>query len=361
MGALVLVAALLIPMPLAVSQEGATEAPAEAAPAEDAPPAAEAPPAPPAVAEAAELSPRAIKGLLLDITYTGDRIVAVGERGNIVASRDGTHWAQVNVPVRSTLTGMSFADKDHGWAVGHDAAILRTQDGGRTWTTQSFHPELFKPFHDVLFLDAQHGYAFGAFGMFKTTADGGTTWTDVDAPSVLEEGYHLNGMIRLNDGQLLLVGESGLLGISTDGTTWDRLASPYEGTFFGAVARGDKGALIFGLRGNVYASDDVRAGQWRKINLATVSSIFGGTRMEDGSIVLVGADATVLTVLADDTVERVATYAGVATSGTISSIARFPGGLMTAGEAGVQPYLTKWAPTAAAAVTRELETTSEFK
>jgi hypothetical protein len=119
--------------------------------------------------------------------------------------------------------------------------------------------------------------------------------------------------------------------------------------------------MIFGLRGNVYVSDDVRAGGWRKINLATVSSIFGGERMDDGSIVLVGADAVVLTVQPDETVERVATYAGVATSGTISSIARYPGGLMTAGEAGVQPYLTKWMPTAPAAVTRELETTSEFK
>jgi hypothetical protein len=82
--------------------------------------------------------------------------------------------------------------------------------------------------------------------------------------------------------------------------------------------------------------------------------------MADGSVVLVGADAVVLTVLANETVERVPTYAGVASSGTISSIARWPGGLMTVGEAGVQPYQTKLKPTAPAAVTRELETTSEF-
>ena len=43
--------------------------------------------------------------------------------------------------------------------MGHDAAILHTTDGGKTWTLQNFQPELEKPFLDVLFLDNQHGFA----------------------------------------------------------------------------------------------------------------------------------------------------------------------------------------------------------
>lgn len=308
----------------------------------------------------AEMSPRAIRGLMLDIVYTGERLVAVGERGNIVASKDGIRWAQVAVPVRSTLTGLSFVDGQNGWAVGHDATIIHTTDGGRSWAVQSFNPGLLKPLHDVFFVDAKQGYVFGSFGLFWETRDGGKTWMEVAAPAVLEEGYHLNGMTRLKDGQLLLVGESGLLAASTDGTTWDRLPSPYEGSFFGVLPRGEKGAIAFGLRGNAYVTDDVRAGAWRKINLATVSSVFGGYVMADGSIVLVGADAVVLTVLPDETVERVATFAGVDSSGTISGLVRWPGGLMMVGESGVQPYQTKSAPTVRSVVTRELETTKEF-
>lgn len=363
--ALLLASGLFAPSALLVAQEG-EEAASDSSVAADEVAAEAAEPAPAYVSgikgkpQPAEMSPRAVQGLLIDIVYTGQRMVAVGERGNIVASRDGVRWAQVSVPVRATLTGLFFADEQHGWAVGHDATILHTADGGRTWTLQNYDPELLKPLHDVFFLDASRGYAFGAFGSFLTTSDGGKSWSAIDAPAVLEEGYHLNGMTQLKDGQLLLVGESGLLGLSSDGITWERLESPYEGSYFGAVPRGEKGALIFGLRGNVYVSDDVRAGNWRKIDLATVSSIFGGEVMADGSVVLVGADAVVLTVLANETVERVPTYAGVASSGTISSIARWPGGLMTVGEAGVQPYQTKLKPTAPAAVTRELETTSEF-
>lgn len=369
LGALVLAAAFFLPVMRGFAQDEAavtaTDIPAsgesvaavpETAAAEE----ATAPAGPTAAPEAAEMSPRAIRGLLLDIAYTGQRLIAVGERGNIVASRDGIRWAQVAVPARSTLTGLSFVDDRNGWAVGHDATIIHTTDGGQTWALQSFKPELLKPLHDVFFLDSTHGYAFGAFGLFFSTDDGGRTWSPVEAPSVLEEGYHLNGMTRLADGTVLLVGESGLLGISGDGSSWERLPSPYEGSFFGAVPRGDRGAMVFGLRGNAYVTDDVRGGQWRKVNLATVSSIFGGAPMSDGSIVLVGADAVVLTVLADETVERVPTFAGVASSGTISGIVRWPGGLMTVGEAGVQPYQTRLAPTTPVAVTRELETTRDF-
>jgi photosystem II stability/assembly factor-like uncharacterized protein len=364
-GALVLAAALSLPVTVGFSQEEAavtpSDAPSSAEGAAAVPePAEPAPAGPSAAPESAEMSPRAIRGLLLDIAYTGQRLIAVGERGNIVASRDGIRWAQVAVPVRSTLTGVSFVDDKNGWAVGHDATIIHTADGGQTWNLQSFKPELLKPLHDVFFLDTMHGYAFGAFGLFFSTSDGGKNWSRVEAPTILEDGYHLNGMTRLKDGAVLIVGESGLLGLSRDGTTWERLPSPYEGSFFGAVARGDKGAMVFGLRGNAYVSDDVRSGQWRKVNLATISSIFGGAPMSDGSIVLAGADAVVLTVLADETVERVVTFAGVASSGTISGIVRWPGGLMTVGESGVQPYQTKLAPTTPVAVTRELETTKDF-
>ncbi|MGQ0618377.1 MAG: WD40/YVTN/BNR-like repeat-containing protein [Panacagrimonas sp.] len=368
LGALVLAVALFLPVATVCSQDEATAAPTDAAAGDAAAAVAETVPAAPVAApfgptgqpKPAEMSPRAIRGLMLDIVYTGERLIAVGERGNIVASRDGIRWAQVSVPVRATLTGMSFVDGKQGWAVGHDATIIHTADGGQTWSVQAFNPGLLKPLHDVYFVDASHGYVFGSFGLFWETRDGGKTWMEVAAPAVLEEGYHLNGMTRTKDGQLLLVGESGLLAVSGDGTTWDRLESPYEGSFFGVVPRGEKGALAFGLRGNAYVTDDVRAGAWRKVNLATISSIFGAWVMVDGSIVLVGADAVVLTVLADETVERVATFAGVDSSGTINGVVRWPGGLMMVGESGVQPYQTKSAPTVRSVVTRELETTPEF-
>jgi len=40
------------------------------------------------------------------------------------------------VPVQVTLTAVDFADAEYGWAVGHDAVVLHTQDGGAHWLRQ---------------------------------------------------------------------------------------------------------------------------------------------------------------------------------------------------------------------------------
>src|SRR5690606_40556522 len=132
------------------------------------------------------------------------------------------------------LTAVTFADENNGWAVGHDAVILHTADGGETWTLQNFEPELEKPFLDVLFLDAQRGLAIGAYGLFYSTADGGQTWSEVETP-IREDEWHFNAITRLNNGTLLIAGETGTLAMSTDeGLTWTALESPYDSSLFGA-------------------------------------------------------------------------------------------------------------------------------
>jgi photosystem II stability/assembly factor-like uncharacterized protein len=285
----------------------------------------------------AEIAPLAAKSLLLAITRAGERLVAVGDRGTILVSSDGEKWDQVASPVHATLTAVSFADPQHGWIVGHDATILHTADGGAKWTLQNFKPADFKPLLGVLALDAQRAFAVGAYGLFLTTADGGTTWTQVDAPAILEDGLHANALIKLGNGELFLAGETGLLGISTDGTEWTRLKLPYEGSLFGALRRGEKGALVFGLRGNVLATEDVRSGQWRKINTETVQSMFGGGYLPGNEAVLVGADGEILVIATNDSVRR---WRGPKDerslgSGTLSGVLPREKDLLVVGELGV--------------------------
>ena len=79
-------------------------------------------------------APRVDRLLLLDAAQTGTRIVAVGERGRIVLSDDEGHsWRYAASPTEATLTAVHFAGDRRGWAVGHDATILLSRDGGETW------------------------------------------------------------------------------------------------------------------------------------------------------------------------------------------------------------------------------------
>lgn len=285
-----------------------------------------------------EMMPLTSQSLLLDIVHTGERLLAVGDRGAVIVSNDGRQWAQVQTPTRAALTAVAFADPQHGWAVGHDAVILRTEDGGRTWTLQNFEPELEKPFLDVLPLDAERGIAVGAYGFLYRTEDGGQTWDEIDTP-IREEEWHFNAISALADGTLVIVGETGTIAKSSDaGLTWEALESPYDSSFFGVLPNGAKGAVIYGLRGNVFVTDDIHAAQWREVDTGTVASMFGGATLADGRQALVGLNGNImLTGSGATSVELLKSSTGT----PLSAVVAFDDGLLAVGESGVQHIVLK--------------------
>ena len=100
--------------------------------------------------ESSVIAPLASQSLILDGTMAGDAIVVVGERGHILKSVDqGRSWQQVIVPTRATLTAVTFIDAKNGFAVGHDALILRSQNGGQSWQRMYHAPEEERPLLDV--------------------------------------------------------------------------------------------------------------------------------------------------------------------------------------------------------------------
>jgi photosystem II stability/assembly factor-like uncharacterized protein len=224
-------------------------------------------------------APLAAQSLLLDIEVIDDnKLVAVGEYGHILWSTDGKKWQQAQVPSQATLTSVYFLNSRLGWAVGHDATILHSQDGGVSWQVQQFLPQLEKPLFDIAFKDEQNGIAIGSYGLFFRTLDGGKTWQsefhdeflhpdDVDYLNELklddEEAYldarksmlpHFN-RIEVDGRTLYLVGEMGLIAKSNDfGVKWQKLDDIYHGSFFD-IARTQQGNLIVsGLRGHIFRS-----------------------------------------------------------------------------------------------------------
>lgn len=286
---------------------------------------------------AAEMASLSSKSLLLGITRAGEQMVAVGDRGNILLSADGQTWEQVPVPVNVTLTAVSFADAKNGWAVGHDATILHSADGGRSWALQHFDPGLGQPALNVLALDAQRAMVVGAYGMWLATNDGGKTWSDVTAPVIRDEGLHLNTLIKLGNGELFVAGETGMIGASADGQTWERLTLPYEGSLFGALPRGEKGAVVFGLRGNVLITEDVRGNAWTAVDIGSVQSLYGGAVLAQGRVVLVGADGEIVYISADGRVRRAPALEGPEGNGAGSLSGALPwrDGLQIVGESGI--------------------------
>jgi photosystem II stability/assembly factor-like uncharacterized protein len=269
--------------------------------------------------------------LLLDGVVVGPAIVAVGERGTILRSGDsGRTWLATPSSTHATLTGVSFApDGRHGWAVGHDALILHTTDGGLTWARQWQGESLAESFLDVLALDAQHVIAVGAFGLCVITTDGGATWTP---RRLLDEDYHLNRLTRGPDGTLYLAGEHGTLLRSMDaGDTWDGIHSPYDGSFYGILPLDATTLLAYGLRGRIYRSTD-KGDDWSVVPNPRRVLLQTAVRMPDGLILLAGQNRALF--ISRDEGLTVADWPAALQTAVAELLITPDGGLLALGEAG---------------------------
>ena len=258
-------------------------------------------------------SPMAAMSLMQAVTRAGNRLVAVGQRGHIVVSADGgASWKQSDVPVSSDLTAVYFVDATQGWAVGHDGVVLQTQDGGDTWRvrldgrkandllvaalakkadaepsseeTKKLLAEAMrfkeqgadKPFLDVWFEDAKSGFVVGAYNLIFRTRDGGATWEPWFDRTDNPKFFNLHA-IRPVAGNVYIAGESGLLlKLDPAAERFRALTVPYTGSFFG-IAAAKTSVLAFGLRGNVYRSDDAGT-SWVKVDAGLPSAIVAAAR-----------------------------------------------------------------------------------
>jgi photosystem II stability/assembly factor-like uncharacterized protein len=230
--------------------------------------------------------------LLTDAERVGQRVVAVGDRGYILLSDDqGKTWRRAKAPAAPLLTAVDFLDDQAGLAVGHDSVILATRDRGETWTQAFAAPAEQRPLLDVLFMTRDTAIAVGAYGAYYESADGGRSWTP---RKVVPDDKHLNAILEVGDGGLVILGEAGTILVSSDaGKTWTAVASPYKGSLFGGLVAADNSIVAFGMRGRIFRSTD-KGRTWKAVDNASAASLMGGDRLPDGALVVAGAAGTAL-------------------------------------------------------------------
>ena len=100
---------------------------------------------------------------------------AVGSEGAMMKTvNGGATWTSQKSDTANRLLSVAFTDTSHGWAVGDAGSILVTSDGGRHWTTQ--HSGTGLQLNSVAFTDRSHGWAVGERGVILATTDGGRHW-----------------------------------------------------------------------------------------------------------------------------------------------------------------------------------------
>ena len=246
---------------------------------------------------AARKRPLAVKSLCLDLTRTGERLVAVGERGHVLLSDDeGVQWRQAAaVPTRVTLTAVHALDARTLWAVGHGGTILRSADGGENWQRVASPAEAGDVLLSIRVEADGTGLAVGGFGLALRTRDGGATWTrQALVPGEAGE-RHLNRIFVATASKWLIAAESGHVMQSDDrGDHWQAVKTPYAGSLWGGLALSDGALLACGMRGNVVRSSD-GGRTWTHQALPGAGSFTGAAQRADGLLALVGVDGTLVT------------------------------------------------------------------
>lgn len=169
---------------------------------------------------------------LNDVVMLGSNsvVVAGGNEFNdplqsvFVTSDGGAEWMITQDIWGDWIQGLVFLNSQLGYAVGYNGALIKTLDGGTSWSvlptaigTASRH------FNGVHFINANIGYAVGGFPTGQTkqtiirTTNGGADWEvqrDIDGPWLRDVHF-----VDANTG--VAVGDNGTLLRTTDaGSNW---------------------------------------------------------------------------------------------------------------------------------------------
>jgi photosystem II stability/assembly factor-like uncharacterized protein len=208
--------------------------------------------------------------------------------------------------------------------------ILKSGDGGETWAKANAENDPETAYLDILFLDAKTGFIVGSYGKFLSTSDGGKTWTEAKQ----DDDPHFSHIIPAPDGGLWLTGEFGTVRRSGDrARRWEPLATPYEGTFFGTLPLVKGGAVVFGLRGNIFRSEDGKA--WKQVESPTQSLLHGGLALADDRLVLTAAAGQLLVSADEGRSFRLAAWPGAASATATSLWQAADGGVLLTSDKGV--------------------------
>lgn len=220
---------------------------------------------------------------------------AAGNHGKIVRSEDGGEsWTIQPVPVDDNLQDLGAWDSERALAVGNGGVVLVTADGGATWQpVETPRSQIVNKLFRVVVRPGLEAWAVGAGGMIIVSRDAGVTWERRSA----REDVAWNGIAFSAEGTALVVGEFGrILRSEDDGESWTEVESSVERSLMGVAFRDPGRAVAVGLDGLVLHSEDGGL-SWRRARLETTTHLFDvlwqGERwiaLGDGGLVLTGSE-----------------------------------------------------------------------
>ncbi|NUM62835.1 MAG: hypothetical protein HUU44_11955, partial [Ignavibacteriaceae bacterium] len=196
-------------------------------------------------------------------------------------------WTELNPKVpRVTYLGLHFVNEDTGWACGQSGAVIKTMDGGSSWTISS------TPVTNLLL--KTHSYngqivlVTGYDGIILRSSDGGETFELI--PSGVGNGYDLWGVQMLNDTLGWVCGLNQTLLKTTDaGLTWQSVSTGLNQHYWSLDFIDEQYGMIACSGGKVLKTTDGGSG-WTQIQAGDTRALYTIDVIDSMHIAAAGAN-----------------------------------------------------------------------
>ena len=224
--------------------------------------------------------------------------LAVGSGGTILRSLDGgTTWSPVATGTEAQLRSVALpTEGETALAVGWGGILLRSTDGGATWSpaTSVTNSDLFCV---ALSADGKTALAAGGYRTILRSTDGGTTWSAASDTAESLSSIAVSSIAVSADGKMALAagGKGTILRSTNGGTTWSPAATgTAEGPLYVALSADGKTALAVGEKGTILRSSDGGT-TWSAAASGTTAVLRSVALSADGKTALaVGEQGTIL-------------------------------------------------------------------
>lgn len=245
---------------------------------------------------------------LLAVDKNGKHTIAVGQAGLVMVEEAPGKWTKVDIGAPKRLFSVSVNSGGFAAAVGEFGTVLKSADGGRTWTSMApdwsqfavqNSPGTGEPhIYAVNVTESGEITIAGEFGVILRSADGGASWRVLRPVTPQVPTLFALHIPRDGVGNSYAVGQTGELLISADGgLSWGKCSTNTKANFLGVAASPNGQVVVTGMRVMLRSQD---AGMtWAAVEEGdTTTDWYQAVRAEasSGRIVAVGHSGRIIQV-----------------------------------------------------------------
>ncbi|WP_310490190.1 photosynthesis system II assembly factor Ycf48 [Chamaesiphon sp. VAR_69_metabat_338] len=162
-------------------------------------------------------------------------------------------WKSIQLPTESNIQDLTFTgNPQHGWVVGSEAAILETNDGGKTWENRKLELDSDKYRFTSISFAGDEGWIVGEPAILLHTRDTGKTWERLALSDKLP-GIPATITALSKDSAEMTTDIGAIYATKDAGKNWKALVSGAVGVFR-TISRSPEGKYIaVSAKGNFYS------------------------------------------------------------------------------------------------------------